>query len=1307
MNNKANRKQAFKLALHHLWSRILLLFSVLIVLLAIGLIIIRASTPLLAKHHQNIQDWLEQRLHYPVQFGQVEAGWKGFEPIIRINDVSIENDKHQPLIHLDHFAIGFNLFQTLLYRQLKIGLVVIRGATLKIVNSADGMTVIYGNTPIPIAQLKPNSQGNGKLIDDLFLINKIHLDTIQVIWQKPTGQIIQFQNVMLEMLNNGEQHHAWGLAATNQPEKSQLAFVANIQGNIINKKTLKGSVYFHGNNLELKEWLPGFQFKNLLVNDGFLSGEIWMKIDKGIIADLQGGLTASNVTLSNIKTKQKTQINNLSGNIAWQKKADSWTVSADHVILNNNAINEPAESLFLNYSNSPSEKQPSITAFLQYAPISWLTPVSNFLGYLPIESAIKKYSAAGDLQNIYLNFTDKSQFDLAANFNNIAFQMSKEVSISNLNGIAYLFPTIGELDIQSNNLHLKIPAIPKQSIILNNSFLNKFYWQYNQKILTVKSPAFQISDPDMAIQGNVFSSIPIKNPTTARLDLNVNTNTFPVTILKNYLPQPKDSHVHLFDFFHDGFLAGTATAQMNFNGQLNRFPFVHHSGNFTVNAKFNNLSLLFKNDWMPLTNVNGSMNITNQTLTGMASQAKFYGTPITNLTAVIPNIKDQLNPNITIKADVQTTLEHAMAFIHHSPLEHTIGKKLQHLTFQGPANLRLNMNFSLKADDHKHLVEGNLTTQNAIVDLPEWGLQFTNTTGELNFNNEAITANHLTANFLQQPVTASINTINADTKKSVMQLQLTGKFLLDYLKSKIDDRFINRLTGAVNYTAQLQIFDNNFKQDNLTVNSNLIGMEINLPAPFTKQPNATEALTVKIIFANGNIKSRTDKSEPVAITASLGRQINFQSVLQKIAGKLHFISGNLHLGSGNARPQSDKGLLIDGSVPSFVWQEWKPLLTSDSDKSSEISSAIRLVNINIKQLNFYSHLFFNTQVQAVYKNNNWALSFNGPAIAGNLTPPSKARPIVEAHLTRLYLNTDAKTKSKSAPVDIAPSEIPSLDFNIDDFRYGALKLGRLALQTSPTPTGLTIKQFDTISNALNFHASGFWKNTNKLQYSGLQGILAAGNAKDLFSGLGYPNSFSAKNLQLKFDLQWPGSVFNPSMSSVSGMVNLQTGSGVINDIGSKANNDMAMGQLLTFLSVQSLQRRLTLNFNDLTRKGFSFDTLHGDFHLAKGLASTKNTIINGIVATINFKGDIDIINKEFDLELRVTPKVTSSIPIIATIAGGPVIGAATWVVNKLFSPAVNQIAAKYFHLGGSWSHPKVTPMNSVSMGDSGKESPFV
>ena len=58
--------------------------------------------------------------------------------------------------------------------------------------------------------------------------------------------------------------------------------------------------------------------------------------------------------------------------------------------------------------------------------------------------------------------------------------------------------------------------------------------------------------------------------------------------------------------------------------------------------------------------------------------------------------------------------------------------------------------------------------------------------------------------------------------------------------------------------------------------------------------------------------------------------------------------------------------------------------------------------------------------------------------------------------------------------------------------------------------------------------------------------------------------------------------------------------------------DPGIAKLLGVLSLQSLPRRLTLDFRDIFQQGFAFDGIDGDVKIGQGQATTRNLRMRGV-----------------------------------------------------------------------------------------------
>ena len=133
-------------------------------------------------------------------------------------------------------------------------------------------------------------------------------------------------------------------------------------------------------------------------------------------------------------------------------------------------------------------------------------------------------------------------------------------------------------------------------------------------------------------------------------------------------------------------------------------------------------------------------------------------------------------------------------------------------------------------------------------------------------------------------------------------------------------------------------------------------------------------------------------------------------------------------------------------------------------------------------------------------------------------------------------------------------------------------------------------------------------------------------------------------------------------------------------------------KLFGLLNVQSLPKRLALNFKDLSSKGLAFDHAQTHIVIDQGIASFQTMKIDTDLGEINIEGRTDLVKKELDQIAKVNPDVSNIIPITAGVVGGvPGLVGALLVdqVVKIFGGDADRVAQVRFKINGSWEDPNV------------------
>jgi uncharacterized protein YhdP len=136
--------------------------------------------------------------------------------------------------------------------------------------------------------------------------------------------------------------------------------------------------------------------------------------------------------------------------------------------------------------------------------------------------------------------------------------------------------------------------------------------------------------------------------------------------------------------------------------------------------------------------------------------------------------------------------------------------------------------------------------------------------------------------------------------------------------------------------------------------------------------------------------------------------------------------------------------------------------------------------------------------------------------------------------------------------------------------------------------------------------------------------------------------------------------------------------------------DPGIAKLLGVLSLQSLPRRLALDFRDVFSEGFAFDFLRGDVAIEKGIARTNNLQMKGVNAAVMMEGQADIARETQDLKVVVIPEINAGSASLIASAINPLIGLSTFLAQVVLRRPLIEAATQEFHVDGTWVDPRVT-----------------
>ena len=131
------------------------------------------------------------------------------------------------------------------------------------------------------------------------------------------------------------------------------------------------------------------------------------------------------------------------------------------------------------------------------------------------------------------------------------------------------------------------------------------------------------------------------------------------------------------------------------------------------------------------------------------------------------------------------------------------------------------------------------------------------------------------------------------------------------------------------------------------------------------------------------------------------------------------------------------------------------------------------------------------------------------------------------------------------------------------------------------------------------------------------------------------------------------------------------------------------GRLLRLMSFDALLRKLRFDFRDTFSNDFNFDSIKATAKLTKGVLSTENTFIDGLIADIKLSGQINLLQRKINMEVVVTPELSATVGVATAFAVNPIVGAAVFAASKVFGPLWSKISVIRYHITGSLDEPKI------------------
>ncbi|OIQ79152.1 hypothetical protein GALL_391170 [mine drainage metagenome] len=1197
-----------------------------------------------------------------ITIGDIKASWDGLHPHLDLYRVDLYDDQNRSALSLSHVETSLS-WLSLVLGEVRLSSIIIHQPKLTVRREADGTIYVAGiSLNGPSRPAFPN-----------WLLRQAEVDVLDasLVWQ---DDLRHAPPLTLEKLNLRLSSPAWGsiigrhrfgLQATPSVGASQPI---DIRGNLLGRdvshpEKWSGTVYARLEGTDIAAWRAWIDYPFDL-REGFGASQFWLNFADGKATKITADVLLHNVHTRFASNAPEAVLRDLSGRLSWQRLQNGQILDAQDLHLATaEGLDMQGGHVQVKTTVANGRKQVAGDVHVDHAILEQITA---FSGYLPVSpqllQALSDIAPKGQLHQLSLGWSgdadNPQQYFLRSNFSGLGINAYHGVpGFSNLNGAINATQAGGTLSLEAKNATLDLKNILRQPIPAD-SVAGQVKWTRKNGVLDIKLGNFAIANPHIA--GTINADYRYAGHGSGEIDLTGKFSRADGKFASYYYPLVLgQSTLHWLD---TSVLSGHAEdVSVIVRGNLDEFPWADDKrGLFQVKATLGGGSIDYASGWPRIDDLHLKLLFQGNRMELNADQGHLLGNQIVRARAIIPALNAQ-HPVLQVSGELQAPGAETIKFINSSPLLAAIDHFTEGLQASGNGRLTLDLGIPLDTAGLGTKVKGSYQLSNGTLsggsDFP--ALDHVN--GRLDFTESSLRAHNINAQIFGGPAQFSLE----NGKDGLLRVTAQGRMSDSNIRQALGSPLANKLHGSADWSGRIDLRKH---QANLVIKSNLTGLSSSLPPPFDKTSSASLPL---------RIEKTVQGEQQDLISVSVENVVSARLLRSAQNGAMHIDSGEIAFGTSAETPHQP-GISLRGRIEHFDVDQWQALLENSAGGGINISSA----SLAFGTLDVFDRRINELSLGARSITDGWQTTLKSREINGDVQWLKSGHGKIVARLKSLIIPAAAPAKLSDA--DAAPRrepDYPALDVVAETFEARQKSLGRLELRANPQGGDWNIEKLLISNPDSTLSADGEWRNWKRRPNTRLNlswEIKDIGKTLDRF---GYPNTIKGGTADLKGRLKWPGSPHEFSVTDLSGDLQLNAAHGQFLKI------QPGVGRLFSVLSLQNLPRRLSFDFRDVFSAGFTFDEVNADVRIDRGVMRSDNFTMDGPTAKVAMSGETDLNNETQNLHIKVTPSISDSLSL-AAFAGGPAVGAAAWVVQKLLKDPINKLAAYEYDITGTWNDPQ-------------------
>jgi uncharacterized protein (TIGR02099 family) len=1232
--------------------------------------------PELESYRGRITGELARQLGQPVELDGLAGSWDGWNPRLDVTNLRVvDRTDGTPLLTLPevHLTVAWT---SLLFIDLRFKEAVLDRPQLAVRRDAQGILHVAGLTFDP-AQGREDSA----LADWLLRQRRILIHDGAVTWrdEQRDAPPLELKRVEFRMENRFGRHR-FGL--TGAPP-AEIAAPLDVRGDVTGPSLVEwrastGRLYVRLDYVDIAAWRAWLPLP-VDIKSGKGAVRLWLQYTDGEPREAVADLVLADVQAQLAPELEELSLVRLDGRIGWRSNAGQREFFAEQLAFTGRGGARFDPTDFKLVLDAATAARPA-SGQIEFSNLQ-LAPLTQVAENLPLPARwrmeLARYNPRGTLAQGSVHWqgeaTAPQSFAAKGRFADLGVVAQER--FPGVGGLSGSFETTdqgGSLTLSSHAVTVDLPRLFGERLALD-TLEGRIGWSRQAEDIAITLDGLALASAQ--VSGHASGSYRTATRGPGTVDLNVQLARADVRDIYRYVPVTVPAAAR--EWLHRALVSGTASdARLRLVGDLADFPFSDHKkGQFVVTVKAQGVTLDYADRWPPLADVDADVRFDGPRMIIEARRGQVFNTAILRTRAEIADLHSH-NPLLRVDGEASGPTADFLRFVAESPVAGWIDHFTDGAEAVGAGTLSLKLELPL-GKPAGNQVAGEYMFSGNRIKLPGDMPVVNRLNGKLAFTERELRAPQLTGDVLGGAARFAITSDDGHVRVTGQGSADLGQLRVEFPQQVL----AKRVAGTTDWQLAISVGGG---VSAWTIDSGLRGATIDLPPPMTKAAAETVPLQIE--------RKSNDRSHD-AVTVRYGH-IGQLMLQRRLAASGAIVErGLIALGGSGGEPDRP-GIWVRGSVDAVNADGWLIIKRELESGSAKDSLTLSGLDVTVRELDVFGRRFNELRIGASPGTDNWQIDLRGRELAGSarwqIEAPGHPNGRIVARLQRLTVPAAVGEVAPGRTETVGGSNPwPEIDIESDSFLLHDRDLGKLQLTAQPRDADWQIQRVLLTNDDGKLSAQGWWRAAGRTQQTTLDAELDVVDAGRYLARFGLPDAVRGAPTKVRGQLGWAGSPQAFDYPTLTGAFSIQAGQGQFTKL------DPGAGKLLGVLSLQALQRRLTLDFRDLVGEGFAFDEITGDVRIQNGIMKTDNLRIVGPAARVAISGETDIAKETQRLKVRVQPTLSAGVSVGAAVLllANPIIGAAvgagSLLAQKVLQDPIEQMFAYEYAVSGSWTDPQV------------------